>query len=288
VSTATDKDIEQRVSNLEAQLKKLAAPDSRVAEVAAKLEKTIEAVATRVTTQVATKIVAKLAETHVGQVLEGPLLPDAMQLAVERWHDAPIRVEICVLRSVSRVGRTEKTSPLPTRATTGSAGYDLRYCPPSNMQPIALRPVQSRAEVGYSIGLDGKLTVYPGGSVLLPTGIAIAVPEGYEAQVRPRSGLSCEGVIVGNSPGTVDSDFRIVLSATPEKKPEPAEIKVLLRVLGKTEAHFYPGDRIAQLVFAQVHSADLHEVDRDAWIASNAPADALGARAGGFGSTGAA
>ncbi len=109
---------------------------------------------------------------------------------------------------------------LPTRASAGSAGYDLR------------------AAVAESLMLS------PGDRALVPTGLAIELPADYEGQVRPRSGLALEhGVTVLNSPGTIDSDYR-------------GEIRVILANLGSEPFEINPGMRIAQLVVAPVCVVD--------------------------------
>jgi dUTP pyrophosphatase len=132
-----------------------------------------------------------------------------------------------------------KDLPLPTYATTGSAGMDLRS-----------------AEA---------LTLKPGARALVATGIAIALPDHYEAQVRPRSGLAVKhGVTVLNSPGTIDADYR-------------GEIKVPLINLGTDDFVIARGDRIAQMVVAPVATAELVEVDN---------LDDTDRGAGGFGSSG--
>jgi dUTP pyrophosphatase len=111
--------------------------------------------------------------------------------------------------------------PLPAYATAGSAGLDLR------------------ADIAVSLA--------PGERALVPTGLAVAIPEGYEGQVRPRSGFALrEGVTCLNSPGTIDSDFR-------------AEVGVILVNLGQAAVDIARGDRIAQLVIAQVERAELTE-----------------------------
>lgn len=115
--------------------------------------------------------------------------------------------------------------PFPRRATDRSAGVDLRA------------------------RLDAPLTIPPGERVLVPTGIAIALPEGYEAQVRPRSGLALErGLTLLNSPGTVDSDYR-------------GEIGVVMVNLGADPATIGRGERIAQMVVQRVPSVELVEAD---------------------------
>jgi dUTP pyrophosphatase len=94
---------------------------------------------------------------------------------------------------------------------------------------------------------DAGVTLAPGERALVPTGLAVAIPEGYEGQVRPRSGFALrEGVTCLNSPGTIDSDFR-------------AEVGVILVNLGQAAVNIARGDRIAQLVIAKVERAELTE-----------------------------
>jgi dUTP pyrophosphatase len=130
---------------------------------------------------------------------------------------------------------------LPAYATTGSSGMDLR----ANIEePIMLQPLERR---------------------LVPTGLFIEMPLGIEAQVRPRSGLAVkQGLTCLNSPGTVDSDYR-------------GEIKVLLINLSNEPQTILPADRIAQMVFAKVETAQLLLVQE--------LSDTVRA-AGGFGHTG--
>jgi len=131
--------------------------------------------------------------------------------------------------------------PLPAYATAGSAGLDLLAA------------------------VDAPVTLQPGARALVPTGIAVALPAGYEAQVRPRSGLAARhGVTLVNSPGTIDSDYR-------------GEIGAILVNLGSEAFTIERGSRIAQLVVAPVSQAVLEEV-------AELPASVRGA--GGFGSTG--
>lgn len=115
--------------------------------------------------------------------------------------------------------------PLPQYATAQSAGMDLR----ANIEaPITLSPMERR---------------------LVPTGLFIALPVGYEAQVRPRSGLALKhGITVLNSPGTVDADYR-------------GEIMVLLINLSDTDFVINAGERIAQMVIAKHEQATFEEVD---------------------------
>ena len=113
--------------------------------------------------------------------------------------------------------------------------------------------------------LDAPLSLAPGARALVPTGIAIAVPEGFEAQVRPRSGLAARhGVTCLNSPGTIDSDYR-------------GEVKVILVNHGQEPFLVEHGLRIAQLVVAPVVRAEVVET-------TTLPPTGRGA--GGFGSTG--
>ena len=132
--------------------------------------------------------------------------------------------------------------PLPSYATPSAAGVDL----------VA--------------ALSAELSLPPGGRALVGTGIAIALPPTFEAQVRPRSGLALKsGITVLNSPGTIDADYR-------------GEIGVILVNLGDGPYVVRRGDRIAQLVIAPVSRAAWAETDR-------LPPSERGA--GGFGSTGA-
>lgn len=132
---------------------------------------------------------------------------------------------------------------------------------------LALPEAASTEAAGMDLvaALDGPVTLAPGARHLVPTGIAIALPAGYEAQVRPRSGLAARhGVTVLNSPGTVDSDYR-------------GEIGVILINHGEAPFIIERGMRIAQLVVAPV--------SRVQWT-ERAELPASGRAAGGFGSTG--
>jgi dUTP pyrophosphatase len=120
-------------------------------------------------------------------------------------------------------------------------------------------------DVEAALPADAPLALAPGERALVPTGLVLAVPDGFEAQVRPRSGLAAtRGVTVLNAPGTVDSDYR-------------GEVKVLLVNLGREPFEVRRGERIAQLVIAPVARAEVV-------AASSLPDTARGAR--GFGSTG--
>jgi dUTP pyrophosphatase len=132
-----------------------------------------------------------------------------------------------------------KDLPLPAYATDGAAGMDV----------VAAE----------------TLSLAPGARAAVATGFAIAIPAGFEVQVRPRSGLALKhGVTCLNTPGTIDSDYR-------------GEVKVILANLGAEPFAITRGDRIAQLVPAPVQRATLDEVDA---------LDQTGRGIGGFGSTG--
>ena len=132
---------------------------------------------------------------------------------------------------------------LPAYETTGSAGMDLRAALPE-FEPVILAPGERR---------------------LIPTGLKIALEPGYEAQVRPRSGLALKhGVTCLNSPGTIDSDYR-------------GEVGVILINHGELPFEIKRGDRIAQMVIARYEQAQMVEVES---------LDETARGAGGFGSTG--
>ncbi len=131
--------------------------------------------------------------------------------------------------------------PLPAYETAQSAGLDLRAA------------------------LEGDLVLAPGARALVPTGLFLQIPPGYEAQVRPRSGLALKrGLTVLNAPGTIDADYR-------------GEVGVILVNLSAAEQIIAPGDRVAQLLFAPVTRGELIEV---------AALDETARGGGGFGSTG--
>jgi len=133
--------------------------------------------------------------------------------------------------------------PLPAYETAGAAGLDLRA----------------------ALGAGQSLTLPPAAQVLVPTGLMLQLPEGFEGQVRPRSGLAARhGVTVLNAPGTIDSDYR-------------GEVKVILINHGRAAVTIGHGDRIAQLVIAPVTQVSLVESET---------LDATARGAGGFGSTG--
>ena len=141
---------------------------------------------------------------------------------------------------VTRVS-PEADLPLPEYATPASSGLDLRAC------------------------LSAPVTLAPGKRALIGTGLAMALPEGFEAQIRPRSGLAAEhGVTLLNSPGTIDADYR-------------GEIRLVVVNLGEAPYTIRRGDRIGQMIVARVTRARLEEV-------KELPATRRGT--GGFGHTG--
>ncbi|MCM2263804.1 MAG: dUTP diphosphatase [Desulfuromonadales bacterium] len=140
-----------------------------------------------------------------------------------------------------RVNKVRDTAIIPRYATEHAAGVDLHAA------------------------LDSPLTIVPGERTLIPTGLALEIPWGYEGQVRPRSGLALrQGIALVNSPGTIDADYR-------------GEIGVIVINHGQEPVTFAPGDRIAQLVIAPVTRVEFEEVDE---LSTTRRA------AGGFGHTG--
>ena len=132
---------------------------------------------------------------------------------------------------------------------------------------LPLPAYQSVLAAGLDLlaAVDGTITLAPGARALVPTGLAMALPAGFEAQVRPRSGLAAKhGVTVLNTPGTIDADYR-------------GEVKVILINLGDAPFEISRGDRIAQMVIAPVLQADIVEVE----VLSETERGS-----GGFGSTG--
>jgi dUTP pyrophosphatase len=141
-----------------------------------------------------------------------------------------------------RIQRLRPDAVVPRYMTPGAAGMDLHAA------------------------MDAPVSLAPGERAAIGTGLAMAIPAGYEGQVRPRSGLAAShGVTVVNAPGTIDADYR-------------GEVRVLLVNLGQSSVTLAPGQRIAQLVIAPVIQAQPVEVEA-------LPPSERGA--GGFGSTGA-
>jgi len=139
------------------------------------------------------------------------------------------------------VKKFDKNVKLPSYKTSGSSGMDLMAF------------------------IKNKITIAPGKSAMIPTGIALAIPKNYEVQIRPRSGLAAKkNVSVLNTPGTIDSDYR-------------GEIKIILINLSKKTFVVKSGDRVAQMILCPVAKGKFNEV-------KNLPKTIRGK--GGFGSTG--
>ena len=142
--------------------------------------------------------------------------------------------------SITRFAHAHDT-PLPSYQTIGSAGMDLLAA------------------------VENEILIAPNEIALVPTGIAIALPNGFEAQIRPRSGLAAKyGITIPNAPGTIDSDYR-------------GEIKVILQNMGKENFSIKRGDRIAQMIIAKYEKIEWREVDT---------LEETSRGAGGFGHTG--
>ena len=140
---------------------------------------------------------------------------------------------------------------IPQKATSGAAGYDLYACIPD-----------------YTSGM----MVHSGNALIVPTGLNVNIPEGYEIQIRPRSGLAAKyGITVLNTPGTIDSDYC--------GDGEDFELKVILFNHNKMPFAINHGDRIAQMVVAKLAAHELLEVE-------NFSDSANKTRTGGLGSTG--
>ena len=121
---------------------------------------------------------------------------------------------------IKRLSEEFNDIPLPSYSTPGSAGLDVRAA------------------------VADELIIPPGEIKLVPTNLSVEIPEGYEIQVRPRSGLAAKyGISIPNAPGTIDSDYR-------------GEIKIILINLGKEDFKILRGDRIAQLVVSKVYKAE--------------------------------
>jgi dUTP pyrophosphatase len=136
-----------------------------------------------------------------------------------------------------------------------------------NGRDLPLPAYQSELAAGLDLvaAVDAPVTLAPGARALVPTGLAMALPAGYEGQVRPRSGLAARnGVTVLNTPGTIDADYR-------------GEVKVILINLGTEPFEIARGERIAQMVIAPVLQAEIREVETLSETVRGA---------GGFGSTG--
>jgi dUTP pyrophosphatase len=153
---------------------------------------------------------------------------------------------VSVAVEVVREAWADPGVPLPAYQTAGAAGADI----------CANLPAEARA---------AGIVIAPGGRALVPTGLRVAVPEGFEMQIRPRSGLALkQGIVLPNSPGTIDSDYR-------------GPLGVIVMNLGEADFVVRHGDRIAQAVIAPALRADYLVVEA---------LDETLRGAGGFGSTG--
>jgi dUTP pyrophosphatase len=124
---------------------------------------------------------------------------------------------------------------------------DLMRFTPARGDPLPLPAYATASAAGLDLRADVEVLLAPGERALVPTGLHIAIPAGFEGQVRPRSGLALrDGVTCLNSPGTIDSDYR-------------GEVSVILANLGQKPVALARGDRIAQLVIARVEQAELLE-----------------------------
>lgn len=131
-----------------------------------------------------------------------------------------------ILLKIQRVTDKFNNIHLPEYATPGSSGMDLRAA------------------------VDGEVNIEPGKTALIPTNISVEIPEGYEIQVRPRSGLAVRhGIGVLNSPGTIDSDYR-------------GEIKVILFNFGEETFKIKSGERIAQMILSKFYKMEIQESDQ--------------------------
>ena len=146
-----------------------------------------------------------------------------------------------VLIKFKRLSKEFDQIPLPSYSTEGSSGMDIRA---ALTKPLLLKPNEIE---------------------LTPTNLSVEIPFGFELQVRPRSGLAAKhGIVILNSPGTIDSDYR-------------GEIKIIIMNFGKDDFIIQPGDRIAQLVVSKIYRANMEEVEE---LKMSNRAD------GGFGNTG--
>lgn len=152
----------------------------------------------------------------------------------ENTHEGPINIRICQLEGCSDV-------PLPKYMTTHAAGMDV------------------------CAAVEEDVVLSPGDIKLIPCGFTMALPIGYEAQMRPRSGLALKhGIILPNSPGTIDADYR-------------GPVCAIMSNIGKEDFVIERGMRVAQMVIAKVHQADVIAVES---------LDATDRGEGGFGHTG--
>lgn len=139
-------------------------------------------------------------------------------------------------------------NPLPKYETEGAAAMDLlAWLQPPKSNVIKYKGYQFHVVLRQNDNIE--ITLYPGGRVLIPTGIHVAIPHGYELQIRPRSGLALkQGISIVNSPGTIDSDYR-------------GDVGIILINHGEEQVVINNGDRIAQAVLSKVEEVEWDTVD---------------------------
>ncbi|MFK7788304.1 MAG: dUTP diphosphatase [Phycisphaeraceae bacterium] len=138
---------------------------------------------------------------------------------------------------------------MPTDANTSNVPCQIKRLEGNTDSPLPAYQSEHAAGMDVHAFLSEGVTIGPGKIALIPTGFAIAVPEGYEAQLRPRSGLACKfGVTLPNCTGTIDADYR-------------GEVKVALINLGENDFTVEPGMRVAQMIIKEVPKCVWQEVD---------------------------
>lgn len=161
--------------------------------------------------------------------------------------------------------RSTSTRPARSRGTRRALRVRVARLPGAEDLPLPFYASDGAAGADLAAAVDGELVIEPGARALVPTGLRIELPPGYEAQVRPRSGLALHhGVLLPNAPGTIDSDYR-------------GELSVILLNAGSQPFTVKRGDRIAQIVVAPVSRATWEEA---------AQLDETRRGAGGFGHSG--
>lgn len=184
---------------------------------------------------------------------KGPLMPDSHPTDRSVAKQASCGIDI--LKVHPKMGTAEL--PWPARKTAQAAGWDC------------------------CAAIDAPIQLWPGRLVKVPLGFALALPDGYEAQIRPRSGLASQGLTMPNSPGTVDADYRGEVSAIIfnlfTQRNDPTQWVNDVHTPGYGWLTIHPGDRIAQMVICKLPQVTFKEVDKLSNTARGG---------GGFGSTG--
>ena len=158
---------------------------------------------------------------------------DASEILINHVNDIMDKAHRVTVHIVNN-----STNELPEYASILSSGMDVR----ANIKNINIKQLneKSNSRYFYTIAELNQVVLEPGGRCLIPTGLQVAIPAGYEIQIRPRSGLAFkEGVTVLNSPGTIDADYR-------------GDIGIILYNSGEAPVIITHGDRIAQLILAKV------------------------------------